>query len=149
MRNHVALLGDSIFDNGAYVGSDPDVVAQLRTLLPADWHASLLAVDGSTTADLSPQLSRVAADVNHLVISVGGNDAILNSDLLALPVASSTDALLVFGERVGRFEAAYRAAIDAACSLSRSTTVCTIYNGNLAPLEAPVARIGLMLFNDV
>jgi len=149
MRAHVALLGDSIFDNGAYVGSEPDVAAQLRTLLPADWRTSLLAVDGSTTAELSPQFSRVAADVSHLVISIGGNDAILNSDLLALPVASSADALLAFGKRVDRFESAYRMAIEAACSLSRSTTVCTIYNGNLGPVEAPLARIALMLFNDV
>ncbi|MDP8949728.1 MAG: SGNH/GDSL hydrolase family protein, partial [Actinomycetota bacterium] len=28
--NHVVLLGDSIFDNAAYVGGAPDVVRQVR-----------------------------------------------------------------------------------------------------------------------
>ena len=32
---HVALLGDSIFDNGAYTSGGPDVVTQLRAILPA------------------------------------------------------------------------------------------------------------------
>jgi hypothetical protein len=27
---HVILLGDSVFDNAAYVGGAPDVIAQLR-----------------------------------------------------------------------------------------------------------------------
>lgn len=31
---HVVLLGDSIFDNAAFVGGGPDVVAQLRRGLP-------------------------------------------------------------------------------------------------------------------
>jgi hypothetical protein len=149
MGGHVALLGDSILDNGAYVGTEPDVVTQLRTLLPAEWRASLLAVDGSTTADFVAQLTRVPVDATHLVISIGGNDAILNSDLLALPVSSSTDALMAFGERVDRFETNYRAAIDAARARCVNTTLCTIYNGNLGPVEAPLARIALMTFNDV
>jgi hypothetical protein len=38
------LLGDSVFDNAAYVTGGPDVVSQLRTILPADCQASLLAV---------------------------------------------------------------------------------------------------------
>jgi GDSL-like lipase/acylhydrolase family protein len=149
MGGHVALLGDSILDNRAYVGAEPSVVTQLRALLPADWRASLFAVDGSTTTGLAPQLARVPADVTHLVISIGGNDAILNSDLLGLPVSSSAEALIAFGGRINQFETAYRGAIDAARALSRNTTLCTIYNGNLSPAEAPLARIALMVFNDV
>ena len=38
---HVVLLGDSIFDNAAYTNGGPDVVTQLRELLPAGWHATL------------------------------------------------------------------------------------------------------------
>ena len=34
-------------------------------------------------------------------------------------------------------------------ALGRETTCCTIYNGNLGPLEAPVARVALTAFNDV
>jgi hypothetical protein len=31
---HIVLLGDSIFDNAAYVGNRPDVIQQLRTKIP-------------------------------------------------------------------------------------------------------------------
>ena len=44
---HLVLLGDSIFDNAAYVRGAPDLVRQLRGQLPTTWDATLLAVDGS------------------------------------------------------------------------------------------------------
>ena len=56
----VALLGDSILDNGAYTSGGPDVISQLRSLLPRSWRASLLAVDGSMIADLADQLTAAA-----------------------------------------------------------------------------------------
>src|SRR5690349_5483722 len=34
LDRHVVLLGDSIFDNAAYVGGGPDVITQLRAALP-------------------------------------------------------------------------------------------------------------------
>ena len=53
---HVVLLGDSIFDNKAYVGDGPDVIAEVQAALPQGWAASLLAVDGSTSVDVKRQL---------------------------------------------------------------------------------------------
>src|SRR5688500_14337329 len=53
---HVVLLGDSIFDNGAYVSGGPDVVAHLRAMLPRGWEATLLAVDGAVIDDVFRQL---------------------------------------------------------------------------------------------
>jgi hypothetical protein len=47
--NHIVLLRDSIFDNAAYVGGGPDVIEQLRAILPRDWQATLLAVDDSVS----------------------------------------------------------------------------------------------------
>ena len=44
---HIALLGDSIFDNKAYVGSEPDVLGHLRRMAPDGWEFDLLAVDGA------------------------------------------------------------------------------------------------------
>lgn len=146
---HIALLGDSIFDNQVYTGGEPDVVHHLRDLLPSSWQATLCAIDGSTTGDLTAQLSRVPPDCSHLVISLGGNDALLNLDLLATPVTSAPEALLLFGERIGRFELAYRAAIDGALATRRDTTICTIYDADLDPVRAPLARVLLMMFNDV
>ena len=98
---------------------------------------------------LGPQIARVPADASHLVISIGGNDALQNSDLLSLRVTSSGQALEAFASRLAAFEAAYRRAIAAALSLALPTAVCTIYNGALEPARATAARVGLALFNDV
>lgn len=148
-NHHIALLGDSIFDNAPYTDGAPDVVSHLRAALPSGWGASLLAVDGSTTHDLGPQVAQVDADVTHLVVSIGGNDALSNSDLLNVPVGSTAEALALFGKRVDAFRASYIAALETVRALGRPTTVCTIYEGNLDPALAPLARVALMVFNDV
>jgi hypothetical protein len=149
LRNHIVLLGDSIFDNAAYTRGDPDVVTHLRRLLPSDWEATLCAVDGATTLGLAAQLADIPVDASHLVIAIGGNDALQNSDLLSLRVASSTQALEIFADRIMTFERAYRTAITEAIRLQRHTAICTVYNGALEPERATVARVGLALFNDV
>jgi len=130
---HVVLMGDSILDNLAYTKGEPDVVTHLRKLLPRSARATLCAVDGSTTSDLKSQIAKVPSDASHLVISLGGNDALLNSDLLSTRVTSTTQALALFGQRMGEFEAGYRAAVEAALALHLPTAICTIYNGNLDP----------------
>jgi hypothetical protein len=146
---HIVLLGDSIFDNGSYTDGAPDVISHLRSLLPPAWRATLLAIDGTTTADVSRQFSRIPDDVTHLVLSLGGNDALMNSDLLAMPLASSSDALFLFGERLELFEAAYRQALKSLMRRNAALIVCTIYNGALEPDQARLARVALMMFNDV
>src|SRR4028118_2013549 len=70
---HAILLGDSIFDNAAYVRpGDPDVVRQLQEQLPHDWQATLLAVDGSVIRSVRSQLKRLPAAASHLILSLGG-----------------------------------------------------------------------------
>lgn len=145
---HVTLLGDSIFDNRTYTGGEPDVLSHLKAELGSGWKATLLAVDGSTCADLPEQLAEVPDDATDLVVSIGGNDALMNADLLNLPVSSTREALLLFASRAGRFEADYRAAITAALSLGLPLACCTIYNGNLGERDAVSGRVALMLFND-
>ena len=146
---HLVLLGDSIFDNAACTRGEPEVVTHLRRLLPSGWQATLCAVDGATTRDLGAQLGLVPREATHLIVSIGGNDALQNSDLLALRVSSSTQALEVFADRIDAFERAYRSAVRRAVSLGRYTAVCTVYNGALEPERARIARVGLSLFNDV
>ena len=82
---HVVLLGDSIFDNATYVAGAPDVLRQVRQRLPSGSRATLAAVDGSTIGDVQRQLRRVPEDATHLVLSVGGNDALGSSDFLEAP----------------------------------------------------------------
>ena len=148
-RGHIALLGDSILDNGGYTSGGPDVISQLREMLPRSWRASLLAVDGSMIADLPDQLVKLPSDTSHLVITIGGNDVLASMELMRSPARSVADALLKLGDRAGRFERAYRTMIGRVRRLGLTTTVCTIYNGNLSRDEAAVARVGLTAFNDV
>lgn len=146
---HIVLLGDSIFDNQSYTRGAPDVVTHLRALLPPGWQATLRAVDGATTADVPRQLSGIPDAASHLVLSAGGNDALMNSDLLGTRVGSSADALVLFDKRLRPFEASYRSALAQLARRKLPVTVCTIYNGALDPDAARLARIALMMFNDV
>jgi len=146
--SHIVLLGDSIFDNGAYVGHEPDVASHLASMLPGGWRATLLAVDGATTRGLDGQAARVPSDATHLVVSVGGNDALRHQDLLSTPVNSTAEALALFGARVEGFEADYRRAVKPLFGREVSVVLCTIYNGNLDRREAGIAKVALALFND-
>src|SRR5215211_3035195 len=85
--------------------------AHLRALLPAGMRATNLSVDGATTAGLSAQLGRLPSDASHLIVSIGGNDALGHRDLLATPVRSTAEALSLFARRIAGFEADYRRAI--------------------------------------
>jgi hypothetical protein len=149
-RQHLALLGDSIFDNAAYVGGQPDVIARLRSRLPGGWKAQLLAQDGATTRDIPSQVARVAPDATHLVMSVGGNDALMRQDLLDTPVRSSAEALDRLAQAAREFEASYRRALDACLQRRLPLVVCTIYNGNF-PDPGYRQRVAFALsgFNDV
>lgn len=85
--SHLFLLGDSIFDNGSYPGGIPDVITHVRQYLRAGWKATLLAADGATSRGIDAQLVRLPAGASHLVMSAGGNDAIIRvATEHALPV---------------------------------------------------------------
>jgi GDSL-like Lipase/Acylhydrolase family len=147
--SHIVLLGDSIFDNASYTSGGPDVIAQVRELLPQGWIASLLAVDGSTTLSVPVQLARLPRDASQLVLSVGGNDALLRSDILNTPVRSTAEALTMLADVTGQFEENYRLAVDACRCTKLPLGVCTIYNGCFADavLQRTVTT-ALKIFND-
>lgn len=143
------LLGDSIFDNGAYTGGKPDVITQLRSVIPRGWKADLLARDGATTEGITAQLARVPPDATHLVLSVGGNDALMQQHLLRSPASSTAEALAILGNAVRHFETAYRSVIDACLARGLPLTICTIYNGNFDDRQYQrIVQIALALFND-
>lgn len=148
--NHIVLLGDSIFDNVTYTNGGPEVIAQVRELLPNGWRASLLAVDGSTTEEVRSQILRLPVDATHLILSVGGNDAIMNSDILLQKFTSAEAALSKLADVSSRFEGKYRRAVAGCRQTGLPTTVCTIYNGNFPePDYQRLASTALMVFNDV
>ena len=123
--SHIVLLGDSILDNRAYTEGGPDVVSQVQELLPHGSHATLLAVDGSTTADIPSQVQRIPSDATHLVLSAGGNDAIMNSDVLLKPLDSTAKALAVLADVAQGFEMKYRRAVAACRKTGFPLAICT------------------------
>jgi len=146
---HLVLVGDSIFDNAAYTRGGPDVVTQLRRLLPSGWAATLLAVDGDRTEDVDQQLANLPPDASHLILSVGGNDALAHGDLLTRPAKSVPEVLDLLAEAAGAFERRYRRLIGRLLNRKLPLTVCTIYNGNFPdPLFQRVATTALCVFND-
>jgi lysophospholipase L1-like esterase len=147
---HIVLLGDSIFDNTGYVPGGPDVVNQLRALLPGGWRATLNAVDGSVAGDVKRQIGWLGSDVTHLVVSVGGNDALGYSSLLDEGATSVAEALLSLSEAADRFAENYRAMLDGILARRLQTAVCTIYDPRFPdPIRRRIATAALTLFNDV
>lgn len=147
---HIVLLGDSIFDNGSYTNGKPDVVTQVRDVLPAGWKASLLAVDGATTRGIDAQLARLPGDASHLVMSIGGNDALSSQHILQAQVRTTGEALMLLSRAAAEFETSYRRAVGACLKRALPLTICTIYNGNFPDRTyQQLVTTALTVFNDV
>lgn len=144
---HVVLLGDSIFDNARYVPGEPAVIDQLRSALPKGWSATLLAVDGHITSNVAEQMTRMPKGATHLVVSVGGNDALGQSALLREPAVTVGDALGLVADARARFRESYRAMLHAVAPASKPTAVCTIYDA--IPGLGPTELAALAGFNDI
>lgn len=134
-RGHIVLLGDSIFDNQSYTAGQPDVVRHLRTLVPPEWEATLCAVDGATTGSVALQFDDIPDDASHLVLSVGGNDALSHFDLLDRRLGSSREALLLYDARVGAFEDGYREVVASLAARRLPLTVCVTASDYANPIE--------------
>jgi hypothetical protein len=146
---HVVLLGDSVFANTAYVGGGPDVVRQVRDALPAGWRATLCAVDGAVTISVLEQLHRLPPDASHLVVSIGGNDALRHVSVLDERTRSMTDALDRLAGLRERFELDYRIMLEGVLGHGLPAAVCTIYDGRFADVQRRrIAVTALAVFND-
>jgi hypothetical protein len=143
---HVVLLGDSVFDNARYVPGEPPVIEQLRGELPDGWQATLLAVDGNITRDVADQLNRLPEDTTHLVVSVGGNDALAASGLLHQRANSVREAIGYLVRAQAGFRQDYRDMLLALAGAGLPTALCTIYD-SIPGLE-PAAVTALAAFND-
>jgi len=148
--SHVVLAGDSIFDNRSYIGAgEPPVVEQVNALLPAGSHASLLATDGSVTPDVRVHLLHLPQDASHIVVSVGGNDALGHMDILTQRAQSVAEVYGRVATLAEQFERDYRRMLDAVLSRGRHTALCTIYFPRFPdPALRRLAVAGLATFND-
>ena len=148
--SHVVLLGDSIFDNAAYVAGGPDVTAQLRERLPSGWRATLCAVDGAVIGDVQRQLECIPAGATHLAVSIGGNDALGHSGVLDQGAGSMAEAVWRLADIRDEFGRDYRAMLEQLLRLSLPVAVCTIYDGRFPdPRQQRLGSTALTIFNDV
>jgi hypothetical protein len=147
---HVVLLGDSIFDNAAYVAGGPDVIHQLRQRFGPGWQATLLAIDGSVTADVKQQLARLPRDATHLVVSAGGNDALQHVDMFEERVRTVGEAVERLATIREAFQAAYGRMLESVLGLGRATALCTVYDPCFPDRRLQrLAVAALAVFNDV
>jgi lysophospholipase L1-like esterase len=147
--NHIVLLGDSIFDNAAYIEGEPDVSAQLQRALSNEWKVTLLAVDGSITQDIHTQLTKLPSDTSHIIISTGGNDALSHAGFLYESAASVADVLNRLSQIGEDFQQKYHRMLTEVISHGLPTAVCTIYYPHFP--DAVLQRLAvtaLTVFND-
>jgi hypothetical protein len=147
---HIVLLGDSIFDNKYYVDGGLDVVSHLRQQLPAGWKATLRAVDGNVADDVHGQIINLPDDATHLIVSAGGNDALLNAGILQMRATSGAEVFDKLADISGAFEYQYRRMLQAVLNLQKPVAVCTIYYPRIPESFAQkIAVAALSSFNDV
>jgi hypothetical protein len=147
--NHVVLLGDSIFDNAAYVHGSPDVITHLNSILPEDWKATLLAIDGSVSTDIIGQIRKIPESATHLVVSAGGNDGLSKADILQRPATSVASAVEQLATIRVEFQDKYRRMLNSLLTLKKRLAVCTVYDPNFSdPLMQRLTTTALNLFND-
>ena len=146
---HVVLLGDSILDNAAYTAGAPDVAALLHLLMTAADCVTLLATDGHMTVDIGRQLKQLPAGATHLVLSVGGNDALMHSDFLMEEASSVAQVLLQARALADAFGVAHCEVLKALAKTGLPFAVCTIYDCNFADAQtAHLVGTALALFNE-
>ena len=136
---HIVLLGDSIFDNAAYVNGGSDVIGQLRSILPQGWQATLLAVDGSVTTNVIDQIAEIPASATHLIVSAGGNDGLSRADVLQRKARSVGDAVDQLAAIRAEFRENYRRMLTALVVSSEPWSM-TLSTSSSPP--TPVAMIG-------
>ena len=145
----LVLVGDSVFDNASYVNG-PDVRAQVETKMPDDWAVSLLAVDGSYILDVPNQLEQLPDDAQILVVSTGGNDVLVQTEVLGDAVATVGEALLLLDDAVGQFRKDYCQMLEAVAATDVQSYICTIYRPNFPDGDSQrMTSTALGLFNDV
>ncbi|MBA4342441.1 MAG: lipase [Methylibium sp.] len=147
--SEIVLIGDSVFDNTAYVPYGRTVEQQLREQIPSSVGLTCLAEDGATISDIAGQLLRVPSHASHLIVSIGGNDALLRADLLQTRTSTAADALELFFDASRSFMNSYRHAVKRCTEFEVPVTVCTIYGGHHADPHVQSAIVAaLMFFND-
>ena len=150
---HLVLLGDSTLDNAPYTGDGPCVTDHIDSRLGDGSSVSLLAVDGHKIHKVAGQLNRLKKlpTATHLVLSVGGNDALGHIGIFGRPeVMDMFGAVSDLTDILDGFQASYRACLEQVLEHELPTIACTIYNGAFPdPSYQRVLTTTARLFDDV
>ncbi|MEO9820722.1 MAG: hypothetical protein ABJ370_17160 [Paracoccaceae bacterium] len=153
LSKQLFIYGDSIIDNGNYVGSnEPHVVQQISSLL-SDWDVISFATDGARCADIAVQLKENPAPSDaHILLTGGGNDALDTMWVLE----DDTDRTFpeVLGLLVNIKEQFRTKYLEVLAEIkNRQTLVATIYNPMFEhPSTEPIKKpsVGMLTaYNDV
>lgn len=153
---HLILLGDSTLHNDSYTGGGPSVTDHIRADLGKRSEVTRLARDGGMMRNVTgqlDQLEKLPSTATHLVLSVGGNDALTHTHILEPDRPAMTNifgALSDLTDILDDFQDSYRTCLDRVLEHSLPTTVCTIYNGAFQdPSYQRVISTTARLFDDV
>lgn len=92
------------------------------------------------------RLPRIPKDATHLLISVGGNNALSDADIVHRPAHTAGVALHYMTEIRQAFRSVYRAMLYEASSHNLPLAVCTIYDA--VPGLPAELQTALCLYND-
>ena len=129
----LVMLGDSVFDNSAYVNpGEPDVGQQVLARLKAgDTRTGLtfFAEDGAVIRDVKElQIRLVPGDATHIVLSVGGNDLLGLMGRLGMRHGNTFGENLRFLSGLkSRFAEEYSELLRMVDALGLPFAVCSIY----------------------
>ena len=149
---HIILAGDSVLDNGGYV-IGPSVAEQITQALSPDKVVSV-AMDGAVSQGVIHQIRTYnqSNKATHLVIIVGGNDALGLSGLLqSNAIVRIEDFLTELANVRKEFAQDYTSMIEAVKTgyPNLSIIVATVYYP-VFPTAEQRRAIGLLsMFNDV
>jgi len=147
------IYGDSIIDNGSYVGSsEPDVAQQISSLIP-DWDVNSFATDGARCSDIAEQLKHNPPPSDAFVLLTGGGNDVMDTMWV---VEDDTDRTFpeVLGLLVNIKEQFRTKYCEVMAELkNRPALIATIYNpkfdhSSTEPIKKPAVGL-LTVFNDV
>jgi hypothetical protein len=98
-------------------------------------------------SSLPHQIAQLPSDASHLVVSVGGNDAIALSSVLRAGSSSVAESLLRLADVRDLFQRDYATVIDSVMSVGLPAAFCTIYEPrylDASSRRAAAAALGLI-----
>jgi lysophospholipase L1-like esterase len=141
---YLTLLGDSVFDNAHYNPPREGSLAWFRRFAPEGWDVVLGAADGATLSSIPFQVRRIHPDSKAVLLSVGGNDAMM--DKWRLTTFKGRPMWRSIRVAAANFGIRYERMLQEFEDLPIPLTVCTIYGGDFGE-EQNLINAAVSLFN--